>query len=125
MDHELFDEEMLDRGTKAIMKTRDGKLRAVVPSPIGACTFLNDVTSDQMNAALRRHKELMKQYPRQGAGIDAYVDASDTGYTINETPENDVAAENTLGKIDEDIKNGSSNSFISSLKEVLPLFGTS
>lgn len=26
MDHELFNEDMLDRGTNAILKTRDGKL---------------------------------------------------------------------------------------------------
>ncbi|KAH9860403.1 hypothetical protein J1614_011734 [Plenodomus biglobosus] len=87
MDHELFDEDMLDKATKAILKTRDGLLRAAVPNPIGTCVFLNDVSADEMNKALRRHKELMKDYPRQGAGIDAFVDASDTGYTENGTVE--------------------------------------
>jgi 3-dehydroquinate synthase len=29
MDHHQFDEEILDRATKAILRTRDGKLRAV------------------------------------------------------------------------------------------------
>ncbi|CAO2648824.1 Nn.00g097730.m01.CDS01 [Neocucurbitaria sp. VM-36] len=86
MDHELFDEDMLDKATKAILKTRDGLLRAAVPNPIGKCVFLNDVSADEMNAALRRHKELMKEYPREGAGIDAFVDSSDTGYTINDKP---------------------------------------
>lgn len=41
MDHHQFDEEILDKGTKAILKTRDGKLRAAVPSPLGKCVFLN------------------------------------------------------------------------------------
>ncbi|KAH7391930.1 hypothetical protein BKA66DRAFT_525692 [Pyrenochaeta sp. MPI-SDFR-AT-0127] len=86
MDHELFDEDMLEKATKAILKTRDGLLRAAVPNPIGQCVFLNDVTAEEMNAALRRHKKLMKEYPRHGAGIDAFVDASDTGYTLNDKP---------------------------------------
>ena len=87
MDHHQFNEEILDKGTAAILKTRDGKLRAAVPNPIGSCTFLNDVDVTELNAALRRHKDLMKEYPRNGAGIEAYVDASDTGYTENNKPE--------------------------------------
>jgi 3-dehydroquinate synthase len=35
-----------------------------------------------MNKALKTHKELM-EYPRNGEGSEAYVDASDTGYTVN------------------------------------------
>ena len=87
MDHPQFDEEILDRGTAAILKTRDGKLRAAVPNPIGSCTFLNDVDAEELNAALRRHKDLMKEYPRQGEGLEAFVDASDTGYTENNKAE--------------------------------------
>lgn len=83
MDHEQFNEEILDKGTAAILKTRDGLLRAAVPNPIGTCTFLNDVDTSELNEALRRHKSLMKEYPRNGEGIEAYVDASDTGYTEN------------------------------------------
>ena len=93
MDHELFDEDMLDKATKAILKTRDGLLRAAVPNPIGTCVFLNDVSPEEMNKALRRHKELMKEYPREGAGLDAFVDASDTGYTMNDKPIEDVMHE--------------------------------
>lgn len=83
MDHHQFDEALLEKGTAAIMKTRDGLLRAAVPNPLGSCTFLNDVTQEEMNKALRRHKETMKNYPRNGEGLEAYVDASDTGYTEN------------------------------------------
>lgn len=87
MDHHLFDEDLLDKGTAAILKTRDGKLRAAVPNPIGTCTFLNDVEAQELNAALQRHKQLMKEYPRHGEGLEAYVDASDTGYTENNVRE--------------------------------------
>jgi len=86
MDHKQFDEDILDKGTKAILKTRDGKLRAAVPHPIGSCVFLNDVSEQELFDALRKHKQIMKEYPREGAGLEAFVDASDTGYTMNAAP---------------------------------------
>lgn len=86
MDHPQFDEDILDKGTKAILKTRDGKLRAAVPNPLGSCVFLNDVSQQEMSDALRKHKEIMKEYPREGAGLEAFVDSSDTGYTMNSAP---------------------------------------
>ena len=86
MDHYQFDEDILDRATKAILRTRDGKLRAAVPSPLGSCAFLNDVEMSEMYDALRRHKEIMKSYPRCGEGLEAFVDSSDTGYTMNGKP---------------------------------------
>ena len=120
MDHELFNEEVLDKATKAILKTRDGKLRLAVPNPLGSCTFLNDVSTEEMNTVLRRHKELMKQYPRTGAGIEAYVDASDTGYTLNDSPIEDQMN----GKTAEDVVNGKGtngfgNGIVNGLKEVM------
>ena len=100
MDHHMFDEDILDKGTAAILKTRDGKLRAAVPNPIGTCTFLNDVSAEELNAALRRHKKIMQDYPRNGEGIEAYVDASDTGYTENNKAEAEAveAAAEEAGK---------------------------
>ncbi len=86
MDHAQFDEEILEKGTKAILKTRDGKLRAAVPSPLGNCVFLNDVPLEEMFEAVRKHKEIVKQYPRNGEGLEAFVDSSDTGYTIHNKP---------------------------------------
>lgn len=83
MDHHQFDEDLLDKGTQAILKTRDGKLRAAIPSPLGSCVFLNDVSYEDMIKALHLHKQMMKEYPRQGEGLEAYVDSSDTGYTLN------------------------------------------
>ena len=90
MDHHQFDEDVLDKGTKAILKTRDGKLRAAIPAPLGKCIFLNDVSEDELFTALRKHKEVMKSYPRNGEGIEAFVDASDTGYTTNKKPVEEV-----------------------------------
>ena len=87
MDHPQFDEEILDKGTAAILKTRDGKLRAAVPSPLGSCVFLNDVDAKELNAALLRHKKIMCEYPRNGEGLEAFVDSSDTGYTDNNKAE--------------------------------------
>lgn len=81
IDHPQFDEDVLERGTQAILKTRDGKLRLAVPNPLGSCTFLNDVSHEEMVVVLRTHKALMKSYPRRGEGLEAYVDSSDTGYT--------------------------------------------
>ncbi|KAH7311830.1 hypothetical protein BKA65DRAFT_574434 [Rhexocercosporidium sp. MPI-PUGE-AT-0058] len=103
MDHHQFDEEVLAKATTAILKTRDGLLRAAVPNPIGSCTFLNDVSAEEMNEALRRHKELMKEYPRNGEGIEAYVDASDTGYTDSAQAEEErmvEAATKKAGSLD-------------------------
>lgn len=86
MDHHQFDEDLLEKATEAILKTRDGKLRAAIPAPLGKCVFLNDVAQEEMVNALRKHKEIMKTYPRNGEGLDAFVDSSDTGYTMNKKP---------------------------------------
>ncbi|KAL5625818.1 hypothetical protein FOBRF1_000161 [Fusarium oxysporum] len=87
MDHPQFDAPLLEKATAAILKTRDGKLRAAVPvNPMGDCVFLNNVSHDEMVAALEEHKKIMKSYPRQGAGLEAFVDSSDTGYTMNGAP---------------------------------------
>jgi 3-dehydroquinate synthase len=93
MDHHQFDEEILDKGTAAILKTRDGKLRAAVPSPLGSCVFVNDIEAKEMHSVLRRHKEIMKQFPRNGEGLEAFVDASDTGYTENNYSESQAIEE--------------------------------
>lgn len=80
LDHELFDEELLKAATEAILQTRDGKQRFVVPyGGLGKCTFVNDASYEELFKVLRIHKDLVKKYPRQGAGLEAYVDAGDLG----------------------------------------------
>lgn len=103
MDHHQFNEEVLDKGTAAILRTRDGKLRAAVPNQLGSCVFINDIESEEMHTVLRRHKEIMKQFSRNGEGLEAYVDASDTGYTENNYDEAKAIedAAHTAGSLNE------------------------
>lgn len=103
IDHPQFDNEVLEKGTAAILKTRDGLLRLAVPSPLGSCVFLNDVSVKDLKDALKKHKEVAKTYPRQGAGIEAYVDSSDTGYT-------DLEAENM--SVQKNVKEAGGKNFL-------------
>lgn len=102
MNHPLFDEALIAKGTNAILKTRDGLLRAAIPSPIGKCVFLNDCTANDMNKALHMHREFCKKYPREGAGVDAYVDSSDTGVFM-ESEEKDAIHGRNVGGFNADV----------------------
>ncbi|NJL19651.1 MAG: sedoheptulose 7-phosphate cyclase [Leptolyngbyaceae cyanobacterium SM1_3_5] len=73
IDHPLLDGEMLWYATQSITQTRDGLQRAAVPHPIGECFFINDFTKEELESALAEHKQLCQTYPRQGAGVDAYI----------------------------------------------------
>jgi 3-dehydroquinate synthase len=75
LDHPLLTPELLWEATQAITLTRDGKLRAAMPKPIGTCFFANDLSREELATALAHHKELCADYPRQGAGIDAYINS--------------------------------------------------
>jgi 3-dehydroquinate synthase len=44
-----------------------------MPKPIGECFFVNDLTREELDAAIIEHKRICATYPRAGAGIDAYV----------------------------------------------------
>lgn len=79
LDHPLFDEALLVKGTAAILQTRDGSQRFVLPSPIGFTKFANDVPMSELHAALAVHKALCKDMPRGGAGLESIVDTSDLG----------------------------------------------
>ncbi|MEO0969192.1 MAG: sedoheptulose 7-phosphate cyclase [Cyanobacteria bacterium J06639_18] len=72
LDHPLLDEELLWRATESISLTRDGKQRAAVPKPIGTCFFVNDFTREELADAVAAHKEICKNYPRSGEGVDVY-----------------------------------------------------
>lgn len=73
LDHPLLDIEHLWYSTQSITQTRDGLQRAAMPKPIGECFFVNDLTREELEAALTEHKRICAAYPRAGAGIDAYV----------------------------------------------------
>lgn len=70
----LLTPEVLRRGTDAIVQTRNGLLRAAMPAPIGECTFVSDLTVEEMEAGLEIHAKICSEFPRGGAGIDAFVD---------------------------------------------------
>lgn len=59
-----------------------------------------------MNAALKKHKEIMKSYPRQGKGLEAFVDSSDTGYTRNGAVENNATNSASKSVINDNVKDG-------------------
>ncbi|MEH2378498.1 MAG: sedoheptulose 7-phosphate cyclase [Nostoc sp.] len=74
LDHPLLDGDLLWYATESISQTRDGKQRAAMPRPIGECFFVNDLTREELDAALAEHKRLCARYPRGGEGIDAYIE---------------------------------------------------
>jgi demethyl-4-deoxygadusol synthase len=65
--------ELLREGTRSIVQTRGGLLRAAVPRPIGTCSFVNDLAAAEAEATLAEHKEACRRYPRGGAGEDMFV----------------------------------------------------
>lgn len=73
LDHPLLDDQLVWRATESITLTRDGLQRAAMPKPIGSCFFVNDLTREELADALKEHKRICAEYPRAGAGIDAYV----------------------------------------------------
>jgi 3-dehydroquinate synthase len=79
IDHELYDDTAIEKGTAAILKTRDGSLRLAVPSPLGSCEFVNEFTVEDLQRVLKVHKKHAAGFARGGDGVEAFVDASDTG----------------------------------------------
>lgn len=77
LDHPLLTSDLLWHATTSITQTRDGWQRAAMPRPIGECFFANDLTGEELETALDEHKQLCANYPRAGAGVDAYAGSSD------------------------------------------------
>lgn len=73
LDSEHLTSALLERATSAILKTRDGLLRAAIPDPIGRCRFLNDVTVDELADTLLLHKKICLEFPRAGDGVDVFA----------------------------------------------------
>ncbi|WP_413160978.1 sedoheptulose 7-phosphate cyclase [Capilliphycus salinus ALCB114379] len=73
LDHPLMEADLMWKATESIIQTRDGKLRAAVPRPIGTCHFINDLTYEELEEAIADHKRLCVDYPRSGDGLDAYI----------------------------------------------------
>ena len=77
LDHPLMEIDLMWKATQSIVLTRDGLLRAALPKPIGTCYFMNDLTREELESAIADHKRICADYPRAGAGIDAYVNSSE------------------------------------------------
>lgn len=77
LDHPLLESDLVWHATQSITATRDGLQRAAMPKPIGECFFVNDLTREEIDAALDAHKDLCAAYPGAGAGVDAYVGSSE------------------------------------------------
>merc|ERR1711871_1204580 len=75
LDHPAqHNSDVMASATKEITKTRNGLLRAAVPvGEIGQCTFLNDVSHDELMAVIEAHKGLAANYPRGGEGLDFWI----------------------------------------------------
>jgi 3-dehydroquinate synthetase len=73
LDHPLLDEDLLWRATRTITLTRNGKLRAAMPRPIGTCHFCNDLARDELSDALGAHKRLCADYRNRGLGTETYM----------------------------------------------------
>lgn len=73
IDSPFFTPELLEKATPSILQTRDGKLRAAVPKPIGTCHFVNDLTVADLVLVLAEHKAICAGYPRGGEGVEQYT----------------------------------------------------
>ena len=76
LDSPYLTPDVLADGTRAITQTRDGRLRAAVPRPIGQCFFVNDLEQDELERVLGLHRELCAAYPREGLGDGVFVAAA-------------------------------------------------
>ena len=73
LDSKYLTPELLEQATASILKTRDGLLRAAIPTPIGQCSFLNDLTVAELADTLTLHKKICLDYPRGGEGVDVFT----------------------------------------------------
>ena len=75
LDHSEFTLDLLKEATDATTKTRNGKLRAPLPTGnLGTHVILPDVEWKTLAAAWELHKKVVQELPRQGLGIDATID---------------------------------------------------
>merc|ERR1711972_1051569 len=86
--------------TREIEKTRNGLLRAAVPiEKLGQCTYLNDVSHEELMEAMEQHKALSAQYPRNGR-VQVALDDATVGRTYAEVADGVEVASRLLSGID-------------------------
>ena len=71
LDHPAFTLKLMKEATSSTIATRDGKLRAPVPTgTLGTHEILPMVDEAILTAAWEEHKKAMKGWPREGLGLD-------------------------------------------------------
>ena len=79
IDSPYLTPELVHKATASIIQTRDGLLRAAMPRPIGTCSFINEMTTAELDRVLAIHKRICRGYPREGDGEAMFVGAEAVG----------------------------------------------
>jgi 3-dehydroquinate synthase len=84
LDHPDFTLELMKKGTKATIATRDQLLRAPIPTKdLGTYEILPLVDEQILENAWREHKKEMTLYPRNGVGIEMTIDVRQDNFEFN------------------------------------------
>lgn len=71
LDHPVFTLDLMKQATKATTATRDGRLRAPVPTGrLGSHEILQMVDEAVLERVYEEHKRAAEEWPRKGSGLD-------------------------------------------------------
>lgn len=74
LDHPSFTVSLLHRATASTIATRNGQLRAPIPTEeLGTYEILANVPKETLLQAFAAHKARVKSFPREGLGIDPLI----------------------------------------------------
>ena len=86
----LLDEKCMNEGFDKILQKRGGNLAIPVPTGIGECKYINDLTKSELKEIIQEYKLVVSKYPRKGLGVEPLC--SDAGLedpvTVFKTDEN-------------------------------------
>ncbi len=86
----LLDEKCMNEGFDKILQKRGGNLAIPVPTGIGKCKYINDLTKPELKEIIQEYKLVVSKYPRKGLGVEPLC--SDAGLedpvTVFKTDEN-------------------------------------
>ena len=66
----LLDEKCMYQGFDKILQKRGGNLAIPVPSGIGKCKYINDLTKTELKNIIQEYKLIVSKYPRKGLGVE-------------------------------------------------------
>ncbi len=86
----LLDDKCMSEGFDKILQKRGGNLAIPVPTGIGECKYINDLTKPELKEIIQEYKSVVSKYPRKGLGVEPLC--SDAGLedpvTVFKTDEN-------------------------------------